>query len=98
LKASTRNSCVAFAQKGLRIDALVTDVQLSGYISGLNVAETLRSLDLTPLSFVLPATRWFPVVSSSPIHTKQQNHWNRARAFVNSWIDSMLGLVGEWCY
>jgi hypothetical protein len=32
-----------------------------------------------------------------PIHTKQQNYWKRARAFINSWIDSMLGLVGEWC-
>jgi hypothetical protein len=30
-------------------------------------------------------------------HTKQ-NYWKRARAFVNSWIDSMLGLVREWCY
>ena len=32
-------------QKGLRIDALVTDVQLSGYITGLNVAETFRPFD-----------------------------------------------------
>jgi CheY-like chemotaxis protein len=45
VEASTGEGCMAFAQKGLRIDALVTDVQLSGYTSGWDVAELFRSLD-----------------------------------------------------
>jgi CheY-like chemotaxis protein len=45
VEASTAEGCMEFAQKGLRIDALVTDIQLSGYTSGWDVAELFRSLD-----------------------------------------------------
>jgi hypothetical protein len=98
----TGPSCVAFAQKGLRIDALVTDVQLSRYISGWDVAETFRSLD--PNLPVIYASgnsiKNSRIASSSPSHTKQQNYWKRARGFVNSWlrIDSAFGLAGGWCF
>jgi hypothetical protein len=80
IEANTGDSCAAFALKGLRIDALVTDVQLSGYISGLNVAETFRSLDPNPPVICASgdSIQNSRMVPGGIIFTnQQQNYWKR---------------------
>ena len=45
LEANTGESSVALAQNGQRIDAVVTAIQLAGYLSGWDVADAFRALN-----------------------------------------------------
>ena len=45
LEASTGEGSVAAAQNGQRIDAVVTDIQLAGTLSGWDVADAFRTLN-----------------------------------------------------
>jgi CheY-like chemotaxis protein len=45
LEASTGEDAVAQLQSGQSIDLLITDIQLGGYLSGWEVADTFRSID-----------------------------------------------------
>ena len=44
LEASTGEGAVALLREGQKIDAVVTDIRLAGYLSGWDVAEAFRAV------------------------------------------------------
>jgi len=85
-ETSSGEGALAFLRSDMRVDLIITDIQLAGYLSGWDVAEAFRSVH-----------RDIPVIYASGNAIEQSRQVRNSRFFSKPYqIDSILAVCRDY--